>query len=204
MPIVDNSYQRTLIPNYFYQGRLWTVISKYQIRKDIMDSIFTVLREFFERRSKLIAIRIELHLKQWTENNSCVREFFAKLRRQLLKQYGNIYYRYIWVREQDQAKAQHYHAVLLVDGQFVKHPSIIEKIARSIWVYGYFCLPQGPSIISIVIRLGDFVRLSIGSVISPRQKPKETDRKRSETMALMPPGVSIPGTRQPSVQKITP
>ncbi len=144
MPIVDNSYQRTLIPNYFYQGRLWTVISKYQIRKDIMDSIFTVLREFFERRSKLTAIRIELHLKQWTENNSCVREFFAKLRRQLLKQYGNIYYRYIWVREQDQAKAQHYHAVLLVDGQYVKHPSVIEKIASSIWSYGYLCLPPRP------------------------------------------------------------
>ena len=144
MPIVDNSYQRTLIPNYFYQGRLWTVISKYQIRKDIMDSIFTVLREFFERRSKLTAIRIELHLKKLTANNAPVREFFTKLRRKLFKQYGKIYHRYIWAREQNQAKAQHYHVVLLVDGQFVKHPSIIEKIARSIWVYGYFCLPPRP------------------------------------------------------------
>ncbi len=53
MPIVDNSYQRTLIPNYFYQGLLWTVISKYQIRKDIMDSIFTVLREFLRIPVKL-------------------------------------------------------------------------------------------------------------------------------------------------------
>jgi hypothetical protein len=144
MPVVDNCSQRILTPNYLYQGRLWTVISNYQIRKDIMNCIFTVLREFFERRSKLTAIRIELHLKKWTANNAPVREFFTKLRRQLFKQYGKIYHRYIWVREQDQAKAQHYHAVLLVDGQFVKHPSIIEKIASSIWSYGYLCLPPRP------------------------------------------------------------
>ncbi|WP_324033388.1 YagK/YfjJ domain-containing protein [Aeromonas caviae] len=144
MPVVDNNSQRILTPNYLYQGRLWTVISNYQIRKDIMDSIFIVLREFFERRSKLTAIRIELHLKQWTANNAPVREFFTKLRRQLFKKYGKIYHRYIWVREQVQATAQHYHAVLLVDGQFVKHPSIIKKIASSIWSYGYLCLPPRP------------------------------------------------------------
>ncbi len=144
MPVVDNNSQRIITPNYLYQGRLWTVISNYQIRKDIMDSIFSVLREFFEKRSKLTAIRIELHLKQWTANNSCVREFFTKLRRQLFKKYGKIYHRYIWVREQVQATAQHYHAVLLVDGQFVKHPSIIKNIASSIWSYGYLCLPPRP------------------------------------------------------------
>lgn len=144
MPLVDSNYQRILTPNYLYRGYLWTVISKYQIRKDIMDSIFTVLREFFEKRSKLTAIRIELHLKQWTENNDPVSEFFRKLRRQLFKHYGKIYHRYIWVREQAQTKAQHYHVVLLVDGQFSKHSSIIEEIARRIWTYGYLCLPKRP------------------------------------------------------------
>lgn len=144
MPVVDNNYQRTLTPNYLYQGHLWTVISKYQIRKDIMDSIFTVLREFFERRSKLTAIRVELHLKQWTANNAPVREFFTKLRSQLFKHYGKMYCRYFWVREQDQAKAQHYHVVLLMDGQFVKHSSIVERIAKNIWAYGYLCLPPRP------------------------------------------------------------
>lgn len=203
MSLVDNNSQRILTSNYLYQGHLWTVISNYQIRKDIMNCIFTVLREFFERRSKLTAIRIELHLKKWTANNAPVREFFTKLRRQLFKQYGKIYHRYIWAREQNQAKAQHYHVVLLVDGQFVKHPSIIEKIARSIWIYGYFCLPPRPFYHIHRDQIGRFCAL-VGSVISPRQKPKETDRKRSETMALMPPGGSITGARQPSAQKITP
>lgn len=144
MSVVDSSSQYPLTPNYLYQGHIWTVMSGYQIRKDIMDTIFAVLREFFEKRSKLIAIRIELHLKQWTANNAPVREFFTKLRRQLIKQYGKIYHRYIWVREQGQAKTQHYHVVLLVDGQIIKHSSVLEKIASSIWTYGYLCLPKRP------------------------------------------------------------
>lgn len=144
MSVIDSRSQYYLIPNYLYQGHVWTVMSDYQIRKDIMDTIFTVLREFFEKRSKLIAIRIELHLKQWTANNAPVREFFTKLRRQLLKLYGRIYNRYIWVREQGQAKTQHYHVVLLVDGQIIKHSSVLEKIASSIWTYGYLCLPKRP------------------------------------------------------------
>lgn len=144
MSFVDNNSQRTLTPNYPYEGYIWTVISGYQIRKDIMDTILTVLSEFFEKRSKLTAIRIDLHLKQWTENNAPVSEFFTTLRRNLFRHYGKIYNRYFWVREQNHAKAQHYHIVLLVDGQFVKHSSTIEKIARSIWSYGYLCLPQRP------------------------------------------------------------
>lgn len=109
-----------------------------------METIFSVLRDFFERRSKMLAIRIELHLKQWTATNAPVSEFFQKLRRQLIKHYGKIYHRYIWVREQNQAKAQHYHVVLLVDGQYVKHPSVLKEIACRIWTSGYLCLAKNP------------------------------------------------------------
>lgn len=142
MAVVDINSQRDLSARYLHQGRLWCVISGYEIRQDIMETVFSVLRGFFKKRSKLIAIRIELHLKQWTATNAPVSDFFQKLGRQLKKHYGKIYHRYIWVREQNQAKAQHYHVVLLVDGQFVKHPSVIKEIASRIWTYGYLCLAQ--------------------------------------------------------------
>lgn len=67
MSVNDNNTQLYLTPNYEYNGYCWPVIGKYRIRKDIMDGIFGILAKFFEKTSKLTAIRLELRLKQETD-----------------------------------------------------------------------------------------------------------------------------------------
>lgn len=144
MADLENKSQRTLTPNFEYGSYYWPVISEYQIRRDIMCGIFDLLAKFFEKTSKLIAIRLDLKLKEWTQDNQPISNFFKQLKRKLIHHYGHCYNGYIWVREQNAAAAQHYHVALLLDGQKVRHSQVIKQLADSIWKHGYLCLPQAP------------------------------------------------------------
>jgi hypothetical protein len=144
MAVIENSSREYLTPNFEYGGHYWPVISRYQIRTDIMHGIFKLLGQFYEKSSKLIAIRLELKMKQWSQDNQPISHFFKQLKRKLFKHYGRCYHGYIWVREQNHATAQHYHAALLVDGQKVMHSNTIKQIAECIWQHGYLSLPKCP------------------------------------------------------------
>jgi hypothetical protein len=144
MAALENKYQRTLTPNFEYGSHYWPVISEYQIRRDIMCGTFELLAKFFEKTSKLIAIRLDLKLKERTLDNQPISHFFKQFKRKLLQHYGHCYNGYVWVREQNTAAAQHYHVALFLDGQKVRHSQAIKMLASSIWQHGYLCLPQCP------------------------------------------------------------
>ena len=40
---------------------------------------------------------------------------------------------YIWVREQESAKQQHYHVVIFLDGDKIRHSSVIIKVIMETW-----------------------------------------------------------------------
>jgi hypothetical protein len=144
MAFIENNSREYLKPNFEYGGHYWPVICRYQIRKDIMHGIFKLLGQFYEKSSKLIAIRLELKMKQWSPDNKLVSLFFKQLKRKLCKHYGRCYHGYIWVREQNHATAQHYHTALLVDGHKVRHSNTIKQLAECIWQHGYLSLPKCP------------------------------------------------------------
>ncbi|WP_281704848.1 YagK/YfjJ domain-containing protein [Aeromonas taiwanensis] len=144
MTVIENSSREYLTPNFEYGGYYWPVIGRYQVRKDIMHGIFKLLGQFYEKSSKLIAIRLELKMKLWSQDNQHVGHFFKQLKRKLFKHYGHCYYGYIWVREQNHATAQHYHTALFVDGHKVRHSNTIRQLAECIWQHGYLSLPKCP------------------------------------------------------------
>ncbi len=140
----EHSFTLTLPFNYDYQGHAWSVIRSIHIRRDIMDGIFQLMERFFNKTSKLTAIRLELKMKQWTNDNRPISQFFQQLKYQLIKHYGQLYNGYIWVREKGKSKAQHYHLALLLDGQKVKHSDTVYRIAKTNWSHGNLSLPENP------------------------------------------------------------
>lgn len=144
MPVINNDSSLKLPLNYEYQGHAWAVIKHIRIRRDIMDGIFRLLEKFFSKTSKLIAIRLELKMKQGTDDNQPISHFCKQFKSKLFQHYGPCYHGYIWVREKAKSTAQHYHLALLLDGQKVKHSDSVYRLAKAEWTHGYLSLPMNP------------------------------------------------------------
>lgn len=79
--------------------------------------------------NKLFTMRFDLRLDEYLGNNKQVTDFMRPLRKWLKREYNTSEVGYIWIREQETAKKQHYHFVLLLDGNKAKSSkSIFDRI----------------------------------------------------------------------------
>lgn len=85
------------------------------------------------RYSKVLLIRFELHQKKYIKKNANVSKFIDKLTKRLKRVYKTNHVGYAWSREQEKAKAQHYHCFLLLDGHKAQHSSRINQMIRTAW-----------------------------------------------------------------------
>ncbi|WP_082196123.1 YagK/YfjJ domain-containing protein [Catenovulum agarivorans] len=86
-----------------------------------------------DKWKRQILIMIELHQEHPTNDNKRMTIFRKRLMTRITAHYGITEIGYCWVREQEKAKAQHYHVALWVDGDKVKTSHIIAKFAREVW-----------------------------------------------------------------------
>ena len=57
-------------------------------------------------------------------------DFMRSLKRNLKRYFGITRIGYLWVRELSKADKQHYHLILLLDGNKVQHPANVIRIAE--------------------------------------------------------------------------
>ena len=60
------------------------------------------------RTSRFLAVRYDLHLKSYTDDNQVISDFCQQLG-VLRARYPKSFFDIFWVREHDKATAQHYH-----------------------------------------------------------------------------------------------
>lgn len=126
---------------YTHDEIVWPVIRKYEIRRDIMNGMINFIYKLFDKTSKMIAIRLELRMSVWTNDNAPVSDLFKKLKQKIKSHYGKCYMGYVWVREQHLSDKQHYHIAVLMDGQKVRHSNTIYNFVNELWIYGH--VPKG-------------------------------------------------------------
>ena len=59
--------------------------------------------------------------------------FIKSLRAHVRREYKTQRMGFLWAREQEKAKGQHYHLVLLLDGDVVRHPSALITKIGELW-----------------------------------------------------------------------
>lgn len=117
-----------------YAGRYWKVNNEPSgCETDILDAIFKLIFSYQSYHYRLLAIRYDLHQPSYVDNNKRMTVFFRRLNKRLNTKYGDPDMKYLWVREQARANSPHYHILLLLNGQKVRHPSNISKICTEIW-----------------------------------------------------------------------
>ena len=95
---------------------------------EILEALGRELVAMLSIHNKVLVIRFDIHLYEHTSDNCKITEFLKPFRRWIERQYHNSELGYLWVREHDTAKHQHYHVVVIVDGNKAKSSyKIIER-----------------------------------------------------------------------------
>jgi len=139
-PVINNIARSPVYPDirakgeFLYDDVLWPVMpEEHQQDVKIMNSLFKAVDRTYATCSRFLAIRYDFHLPQYTPDNRVITRFHQLLIPALREEYPKSFARVFWVREQNQAPAQHYHYLLMVDGNCVRHPLKINKLVESCW-----------------------------------------------------------------------
>lgn len=113
---------------------------EYEINSAKSGVFTSILHKFIEQLeicetkwNRVFVLRFDLHRHYHTQNNKSVSRFIDNLKRRLQRAYDISEIGYLWVREQEKSKSQHYHFALLLDGNKIRHSSKILKIIESTW-----------------------------------------------------------------------
>jgi len=82
---------------------------------------------------RVFALRFDLHSHYYTGDNKRITLFRKRLFQCLKREYGFKEIGFCWVREMERSKAQHYHWVLFLDGDLIRHSSRINQMVKDAW-----------------------------------------------------------------------
>lgn len=82
--------------------------------------------------SKVTIVLLQLHQYTFTKDNQAISTLFKKLIIKLKKHY-RCQIGYIWVREQERAASQHYHAAIMLSGHVCQKSYEIDKLTMELW-----------------------------------------------------------------------
>lgn len=95
---------------------------QYSCYIEILQTIGAQLNAMLSYHSKVLVFRFDLHIERYSRDNQQLSRFIEKIKRRIQSHYGAKRLGYIWVREHEKAKQQHYHIALFIDGNKVQHP----------------------------------------------------------------------------------
>ncbi|MDO6460149.1 inovirus-type Gp2 protein [Granulosicoccaceae sp. 1_MG-2023] len=86
-----------------------------------------------KRWRRVFALRVDLRQPYYNPDSKRVSRFRKNLARRLERSHGVRDVGFLWVREQERSKAQHYHLVFMMDGDLVRSPNALWPMIRETW-----------------------------------------------------------------------
>ena len=107
--------------------------NKFLCFTDILDTMHAQMQAMLSHHNKVIVVRIDLHCEKYTSGNSELSRFMCKVRKRPYSHYKCTRFGYLWVREQERQKSQHYHVMLIIDANKIQHPSALLGWLQERW-----------------------------------------------------------------------
>ena len=122
-----------------YKGEKIEIMNSYEygIYYEILYSFINQFDLLINRHARVMVVFLQLHVNYYSDDNKHISNLFKNIKQFLKRKYGMNDIGYQWVREQEKSKKQHYHAVLILDGNLIQYPSKILNIIKEMW------LPRG-------------------------------------------------------------
>jgi hypothetical protein len=119
---------------FTHNGKTYRVNStKSGLYAEILKPIIEQFEIGLAKWRRVFVLRFDLHTHIFTNDNARITVFRKRLFQKLKRYYGFKEIGSCWVREQERAKSQHYHCVLFLDGNLIRHSSMISEMVRAAW-----------------------------------------------------------------------
>ena len=112
---------------------------------DILIKMINQLDVAYSIHKRLLVLRIDLHTTYYSPNNKIISKFINRVKQWIGRNYEIKDIGYAWVRELERSKNQHYHLVLFLDGNKIRHPGKLIKQIKEMWLpNGYIPVIKHP------------------------------------------------------------
>ncbi|MCF2902535.1 inovirus Gp2 family protein [Pseudoalteromonas sp. OFAV1] len=97
----------------------------------ILDRATRQLDAMLIKTTKVLFVRIDLHVKEKDKSNSIISNFFKASSIWIKEKYDQ--FGYVWVREQGKSNKQHYHLAYFLNGHKIRHPKLFIEFLKQKW-----------------------------------------------------------------------
>lgn len=109
------------------------VTKRYGCYVSILKAIKGQMDAVQSHYSRVLVFRLDLHTQGYSGDNKKVSRLMGRLTEWLREKYHTDRVGYIWVREQERAKSQHYHLVIMIDGRVIQYPKKVIEWIEHYW-----------------------------------------------------------------------
>ena len=118
---------------YLYRDVLWSVLpEEHDQEPTIMKRLFDTV-DRVSAMSRFLAVRYDLRVPTYSADNLVIDTFHQLLFERLGQTYPKSFISHLWVREQGQGEAQHYHYLLMLDGNHIRYPNKLNAMVQHCW-----------------------------------------------------------------------
>lgn len=146
------SRYETVVKHTLFMGDVYAVnageLGSQKMDTVLLKKILGQLEAMLSHHNKIIVVRFDLHLSHYTADNRQLNRFFDKARSYAIRHYGVNRMGYVWVRELEKTKRQHYHCAIMLDGNKTKGAHKLIEYMRKRWLFetdSSFHIPDNPT-----------------------------------------------------------
>jgi hypothetical protein len=99
----------------------------------IIEKMVTELDKMIARYKRVFVLRFDLHLINYSDDNKEISSFMRAQVQRIKRKYKTKYVGYVWVREMERAKTQHYHCAFFIDGDKLRTSYVLNQQIKAKW-----------------------------------------------------------------------
>ncbi|MDC1541886.1 inovirus Gp2 family protein [Candidatus Pseudothioglobus singularis] len=99
----------------------------------IIEKFVVELDKMIARYKRVFVLRFDLHLRQYCDDNKQITAFIKAQVQRIKRKYKTKYVGYVWVREVERSKIQHYHCAFFIDGDKIRNSFALNQQIKAKW-----------------------------------------------------------------------
>ena len=107
--------------------------NKYGVFPYMIERIVDQLDTCIAIHKRVLVLRFDLRLDEYSGDNHILSTFINRQKQRIQRTYKTKDIGHIWKREKEEAKKQHYHVALFIDGDVIQNPSKLSRQIKAKW-----------------------------------------------------------------------
>ena len=99
----------------------------------IIEKMVQELDKAINLYKRVFVLRFDLHLNHYSDDNKEISNFMKAQVQRIKRKYKTKYVGYVWVREMERAKTQHYHCAFFIDGDRLRTSNVLNQQIKAKW-----------------------------------------------------------------------